>query len=122
MVNVKNSVVTAATANVGTKTSIPDGHKSMWAINNLHASNPGKGGEQGVQDMAILNFYLFSGLSDMELAAYRTRSLPSWGKGNKQRPVSTADDLEELYAKVGEEGVWEFSDINLIQNLISGEL
>lgn len=36
----------------------------------------------------------------MELAAYRTRSLPSWGKGNKQRPVSTADDLEELYAKV----------------------
>lgn len=58
----------------------------------------------------------------MELAAYRTRSLPSWGKGNKQRPVSTADDLEELYAKVGEEGVWEFSDINLIQNLITGEL
>lgn len=38
----------------------------------------------------------------MELAAtaYRTRSLPSWGKGNKHRPVSTTDDLEELYAKV----------------------
>uniref|UniRef100_A0A182MQX8 Uncharacterized protein n=1 Tax=Anopheles culicifacies TaxID=139723 RepID=A0A182MQX8_9DIPT len=30
---------------------------------------------------------------------YRTRSLPSWGK-NKQRPLSNADDLEELYAKV----------------------
>ncbi|KFB42163.1 AGAP013535-PA-like protein [Anopheles sinensis] len=31
--------------------------------------------------------------------SYRTRSLPSWGK-NKQRPLSNADDLEELYAKV----------------------
>lgn len=47
-----------------------------------------------------LNFCSLQGLSDMELAAYRTRSLPSWGKGNKQRPVSTTDDLEELYAKV----------------------
>lgn len=26
--------------------------------------------------------------------------MPSWGKGAKQRPVSTTDDLEELYAKV----------------------
>lgn len=45
----------------------------------------------------------------MELAAYRTRSLPSWGKGNKQRPVSTTDDLEELYAKVsgGGERKWD---------------
>lgn len=53
---------------------------------------------------------LLSGLSDMELAAYRTRSLPSWGKGNKQRPVSTTDDLEELYAKVsggGGERKWD---------------
>jgi hypothetical protein len=33
----------------------------------------------------------------MESASYRTRSLPS---RNKQRPASTADDLEELYAKV----------------------
>ena len=32
-------------------------------------------------------------------SAYRTRSLPAWGKV-KQRPVSTTDDLEELYAKV----------------------
>lgn len=44
--------------------------------------------------------FSYLGLTDLELAAYRTRSLPSWGKGNKQRPVSTADDLEELYAKV----------------------
>lgn len=35
-------------------------------------------------------------------SAYRTRSLPAWGKGSKQRPVSTADDIEELYAKVSE--------------------
>lgn len=53
-------------------------HKSMWAVNPLYASN--------------------SVLSDTD-SAYRTRSLPAWGK-TKPRPVSTADDLEELYAKV----------------------
>lgn len=37
---------------------------------------------------------------DCGSTSYRTRSLPSWGK-NKQRPLSNADDLEELYAKVG---------------------
>lgn len=36
---------------------------------------------------------------DCGSTSYRTRSLPSWGK-NKQRPLSNADDLEELYAKV----------------------
>ncbi|XP_058119537.1 homeobox protein 13-like isoform X3 [Anopheles coustani] len=58
-------------------------HKSMWAINPLYASsgviNDESEGETGT--------------------SYRTRSLPSWGK-NKQRPLSNADDLEELYAKV----------------------
>ncbi|GAB0086918.1 G-box-binding factor-like [Sergentomyia squamirostris] len=64
---------------------IPDTHKSMWAINPLYASS--------------------SVLSESE-ESYRTRSLPHgplWGKGAKQRPVSTGvitDDLEELYAKV----------------------
>lgn len=57
----------------------PEIHKSMWAVNPLYASS--------------------SVLSESD-ASYRTRSLPSWGKGGKQRPVSTTDDLEELYAKV----------------------
>ncbi|XP_053680795.1 G-box-binding factor-like [Anopheles nili] len=58
-------------------------HKSMWAINPLYASS------------GVIN-------DDNEgdtSTTYRTRSLPSWGK-NKQRPLSNADDLEELYAKV----------------------
>ncbi|XP_059608221.1 uncharacterized protein LOC132256057 [Phlebotomus argentipes] len=62
------------------QSAIPDTHKSMWAINPLYASS--------------------SVLSESEESSYRTRSLPSWGKGAKQRPVSTTDDLEELYAKV----------------------
>ncbi|XP_055700476.1 uncharacterized protein LOC129800235, partial [Phlebotomus papatasi] len=62
------------------QSTIPDTHKSMWAINPLYASS--------------------SVLSESEESSYRTRSLPSWGKGAKQRPVSTTDDLEELYAKV----------------------
>lgn len=49
-------------------------------------------------DLTII-FCFISVLSDTD-SAYRTRSLPAWGKGNKQRPVSTTDDLEELYAKV----------------------
>lgn len=59
---------------------------------------------------------ILPGLSDMELAAYRTRSLPSWGKGNKQRPVSTTDDLEELYAKVSEGGErkWDGNNWELV--------
>lgn len=86
---------------------VPDGHKSMWAINNLHSSNSGEfltgEREKRSKEISLSNIRLFlSGLSDMELAAYRTRSLPSWGKGNKQRPVSTTDDLEELYAKVSQ--------------------
>lgn len=60
------------------KFNIPETHKSMWAINPLYASN--------------------TVLSEND-AAYKSRSLPSWGK-SKQRPISTADDLEELYAKV----------------------
>ncbi|XP_055382457.1 probable transcription-associated protein 1 [Condylostylus longicornis] len=56
---------------------IPDTHKSMWALNPLCGSN--------------------SILYEND-PAYKSRSLPSWGK--KQRPVSTADDLDELYAKV----------------------
>ncbi|XP_052863166.1 G-box-binding factor-like [Anopheles cruzii] len=58
-------------------------HKSMWAINPLYASS------------GVIN-------DDNEgdtSTSYRTRSLPSWGK-NRQRPLSNADDLEELYAKV----------------------
>ncbi|XP_058055612.1 G-box-binding factor-like [Anopheles bellator] len=58
-------------------------HKSMWAINPLYASS------------GVMN-------DDHEgdtSTSYRTRSLPSWGK-NRQRPLSNADDLEELYAKV----------------------
>ncbi|XP_021710957.1 probable basic-leucine zipper transcription factor P [Aedes aegypti] len=67
-------------------------HKSMWAINPLYASsgviNDGStgGGGDGTDE-------------DCGSTSYRTRSLPSWGK-NKQRPLSNADDLEELYAKV----------------------
>uniref|UniRef100_A0A1B0CMP8 Uncharacterized protein n=1 Tax=Lutzomyia longipalpis TaxID=7200 RepID=A0A1B0CMP8_LUTLO len=62
------------------QSTIPETHKSMWAINPLYTSS--------------------SVLSESEESSYRTRSLPSWGKGAKQRPVSTTDDLEELYAKV----------------------
>uniref|UniRef100_A0A182SI34 Uncharacterized protein n=2 Tax=Neocellia TaxID=44535 RepID=A0A182SI34_9DIPT len=55
----------------------------MWAINPLYASS------------GVIND---ENESDTN-TTYRTRSLPSWGK-NKQRPLSNADDLEELYAKV----------------------
>ncbi|XP_035778913.1 probable serine/threonine-protein kinase DDB_G0280133 [Anopheles albimanus] len=58
-------------------------HKSMWAINPLYASS-GVISDENEGDTST---------------SYRTRSLPSWGK-NKQRPLSNADDLEELYAKV----------------------
>lgn len=53
---------------------------------------------------------------------YRTRSLPAWGKG-KQRPVSTTDDLEELYAKVHlEQGIVLQASIALITlNLFAGK-
>ncbi|XP_055607414.1 G-box-binding factor-like isoform X2 [Uranotaenia lowii] len=73
-------------------------HKSMWAINPLYASSGvihdsgssrgrGSGGFEDDDD------------DDSGNTSYRTRSLPSWGK-NKQRPLSNADDLDELYAKV----------------------
>lgn len=77
-------------------------NKSMWALNPLYSSNNGN-----CLFYIIFKIYLpiypFTGyeLEDVQLAsAYRTRSLPSWGKNNKQRPVSTPDDLETLYAKV----------------------
>ncbi|XP_062534420.1 G-box-binding factor-like isoform X2 [Armigeres subalbatus] len=63
-------------------------HKSMWAINPLYASSGGINDASG------------DGTDeDCGSTSYRTRSLPSWGK-NKQRPLSNADDLDELYAKV----------------------
>ncbi|XP_055544855.1 G-box-binding factor-like isoform X1 [Wyeomyia smithii] len=77
-------------------------HKSMWAINPLYASSgvindggtgvgrSGTGGGSGRHD---------NDDDAVGSTSYRTRSLPSWGK-NKQRPLSNADDLEELYAKV----------------------
>ncbi|XP_058824194.1 G-box-binding factor-like [Topomyia yanbarensis] len=76
-------------------------HKSMWAINPLYASSgvindsTSAGGRGGIGG---------DGRRDNDddavgSTSYRTRSLPSWGK-NKQRPLSNADDLEELYAKV----------------------
>lgn len=52
----------------------------MWAVNTFYDSN---------QELA----------ADPQ-SNYRTRSLPSWGKNGKPRPVSTIDDLEELYAQV----------------------
>lgn len=42
------------------------------------------------------SYYSIYGSSDLTL---KTRSLPSWGRA-KQRPLSTEDDLSELYAKV----------------------
>lgn len=58
---------------------VPETHKSMWAVNSKYDS-----------------------LNDSNDAQsnYRTRSLPSWGKNSKQRPASTIDDFEELYAQV----------------------
>lgn len=41
-------------------------------------------------------YYNLYGSNDLTL---KTRSLPSWGRA-KQRPLSTEDDLSELYAKV----------------------
>lgn len=79
----------------------------MWAINPLYASSgvisdglSGGGGGSGGG-----GFGADGSRGDLDEDAvggstsYRTRSLPSWGK-NKQRPLSNADDLEELYAKV----------------------
>ncbi|KAJ6645562.1 hypothetical protein Bhyg_00768, partial [Pseudolycoriella hygida] len=63
----------------GSAQNIPETYKSMWAINPLCTSN---------------------GVLNETDTSYRTRSLPAWGKGSKQRPVSTADDIEELYAKL----------------------
>ncbi|XP_058454530.1 G-box-binding factor-like isoform X1 [Malaya genurostris] len=74
-------------------------HKSMWAINPLYASSGvisesssagGRVGGDGRHD---------NDDDGVGSTSYRTRSLPSWGK-NKQRPLSNADDLEELYTKV----------------------
>ncbi|KAH8032974.1 hypothetical protein HPB51_004655 [Rhipicephalus microplus] len=42
------------------------------------------------------SYYNVYGSNDLAL---KTRSLPSWGRA-KQRPLSTEDDLSELYAKV----------------------
>ncbi|KAL1374094.1 hypothetical protein pipiens_018280, partial [Culex pipiens pipiens] len=78
-------------------------HKSMWAINPLYASSGvisdglsggsgGSGGGSGLDGRGDAG-------EEAGSTSYRTRSLPSWGK-NKQRPLSNADDLEELYAKV----------------------
>lgn len=47
---------------------------------------------RGLED----SYYNVSGSNDLTL---KTRSLPSWGRA-KQRPLSTEDDLSELYAKV----------------------
>uniref|UniRef100_A0A1E1X9M4 Uncharacterized protein n=1 Tax=Amblyomma aureolatum TaxID=187763 RepID=A0A1E1X9M4_9ACAR len=47
---------------------------------------------RGLED----SYYSIYGSSDLAL---KTRSLPSWGRA-KQRPLSTEDDLSELYAKV----------------------
>lgn len=58
---------------------IPETHKSMWTVNTMYDSS---------QD------------SNDTQSNYRTRSLPSWGKNGKQRPASTVDDLDELYAQV----------------------
>lgn len=58
---------------------IPETHKSMWAVNTMYDSSQESSDAQ---------------------SSYRTRSLPSWGKNGKQRPASTIDDLEELYAQV----------------------
>ncbi|XP_054919096.1 uncharacterized protein [Dermacentor andersoni] len=47
---------------------------------------------RGLED----SYYNVYGSNDLTL---KTRSLPSWGKA-KQRPLSTEDDLSQLYAKV----------------------
>ncbi|KAH7981998.1 hypothetical protein HPB52_002580 [Rhipicephalus sanguineus] len=47
---------------------------------------------RGLED----SYYNVYGSNDLTL---KTRSLPSWGRA-KQRPLSTEDDLSELYAKV----------------------
>lgn len=51
-------------------------------------------------------------------SSYRTRSLPAWGKGSKQRPVSTTDDMEELYAKVNQNILLQHNSyyINILLN------
>lgn len=77
----------------------------MWAINPLYASSGvisdggssgGGGGGSGIGGCGPDGR---DGDEEAGSTSYRTRSLPSWGK-NKQRPLSNADDLEELYAKV----------------------
>lgn len=84
------------TSSCSSSQNIPETHKSMWAIN---ASE--NGGFLFVLFGTSITFFLFfkcSVLNETD-SAYRTRSLPVWGKF-KPRPVSTTDDLEELYAKV----------------------
>lgn len=89
----------------GSTQNIPETHKSMWAINPLCTSNGGNEKNERHINLKYLNRWilfsstLFTVLNDTD-NAYRTRSLPAWGKGSKQRPVSTTDDIEELYAKV----------------------
>lgn len=89
---------------------LPETHKSMWAINPFYASNVGR-------FLTVFSRKLFTlymnvqidwfrsnvfeiALGECESSSnYRTRSLPAWGK-IKQRPLSTADNIAELYAKV----------------------
>ena len=63
-------------------------YKSMWAIGNpMYVSRNGLGDPAPIQSSSTSN------LNDSK----RTQSLPS---RNKQRPVSSIEDLDELYAKV----------------------
>lgn len=73
----------------------------MWAINPLYASSGviSDGGSSGGGGGGFGGPDGRDGDEEAGSTSYRTRSLPSWGK-NKQRPLSNADDLEELYAKV----------------------
>ncbi|KAK8769769.1 hypothetical protein V5799_013769 [Amblyomma americanum] len=59
-----------------------------------------------VPSLSHCSSYSHRGLEDSYCSIYgssdltlKTRSLPSWGRA-KQRPLSTEDDLSELYAKV----------------------
>lgn len=80
IINNSNSATTTTTTMGKNNIIAPETHKSMWAVNTFYDSN---------QDIN----------NDSQSINYRTRSLPSWGKG-KQRPASSIDDLEELYAQV----------------------
>lgn len=96
-----NSVYGGLSSNNSSSQHLPSDvhHKSMWAVNPLYASNSGR-----YHCVLWWNSYLLFCMHNSVVlnesdSAYRTRSLPAWGKF-KQRPVSTTDDLEELYAKV----------------------